>query len=78
MDGMNNGGTGMMCKCPHHRAKGFFVFLIGLAFLLKALGVLGSDFVDMAWPILLILIGLKTMFKGMCKCCDGGMCANCH
>lgn len=71
---MNGSNGGMMCKCPHHKATGFFIFLIGLAFLLKAFGVLGSDFVDMAWPILLALIGLKKMFKGNCKCCDGSMC----
>ena len=68
--GMNQGG---MCKCPHHKATGFFVFLIGLVFLLKALGVLGSDVVDLAWPVLLALIGLKRMFKGMCRCCAGSM-----
>jgi hypothetical protein len=64
----SGGGT---CKCVHHKTTGFFVFLIGLAFLLKAWGVLGSDFVDVAWPVLLALVGLKKMFKGVCKCASG-------
>lgn len=74
MEGMNNGGNGMVCRCPHHKVKGFFVALIGLAFVLKAFGVLGSDVVDMAWPILLTLMGLKMMFRSACKCSEGGMC----
>ena len=75
MDGemVNNSGNGM-CKCSHHKATGFFVFLIGLAFLLKAWGVLGSDFVDMALPILLAFFGLKKMSKGMCKCAANHSC----
>lgn len=65
----------MGCKCPHHKATASLLLLIALAFLLKALGVLSSDFVDMAWPILLGLIALKKMSKGMCKCCNtGGVC----
>ena len=65
----NQGMSSGMCRCPHHRATGMFIFLIALAFLLKALGVLGSDFVDIAWPVLLGLAALKKMFKGMCRCC---------
>lgn len=73
MDGMNNGG-GMMCKCPHHKVVPFSIFLIGLAFLLKAFGILGSDLVDIAWPALLTLIGFMKLSKNMCKCCDGQSC----
>jgi len=29
--------------------------------------------VAMAWPVLLIVIGLMKLTKGMCKCCGNGM-----
>ena len=61
-----------MCSCAHHKAVPVFIVLIGLAFLLRSLGVLTADFVAMAWPVLVILIGLQKMMGGMCKCCSGG------
>lgn len=64
-DGMHGG----MCKCPHHKAVPLFIALIGLAFLLQAFGVLSAGFVAIAWPILVLLIGLQKLFGGGCKCC---------
>jgi len=49
---------------------GLFIVLIGLTFLLGALNVLTARVVEITWPILLILLGLKKMFRGMCKCCS--------
>lgn len=66
-------GTGMSCKCPHHKMVPLFIVLIGLTFLLEALGVVSVGFANVAWPILLILIGLQKMMRGMCKCCGTGM-----
>jgi hypothetical protein len=48
---------------------GILVALIGLTFLLGNLGVIGERVVSIAWPVLLILIGLKKTTGGMCKCC---------
>jgi hypothetical protein len=45
------------------------VTLIGLAFLLNALNVIGDGFVSIAWPVLLTLIGLQKLSSGMCSCC---------
>ncbi len=59
---------GMMCKCPHHKVVPLAVTLIGLAFLLQALGVLTAGFVDVAWPVLLVVAGLTKMSSGMCSC----------
>ena len=39
MDQMNQGG---MCKCPHHKVVPVALILIGLSFLLNALGMLRS------------------------------------
>ena len=52
-----------------HKMVGGLVALLGLAFLLGNLGLLSMSTVSMAWPILLILIGLKKMMGGACKCC---------
>ncbi len=62
------------CCCPCHKMKGILVALIGVVFLLGALGVLSEKAVAITWPILLILGGLKSAFKGMCKCCSGESC----
>lgn len=60
------------CPCPHHKVVPFLIVLIGLTFLLRALDVLSVSFVSVAWPILLILIGLNKLARGMCKCCSAG------
>lgn len=58
-----------MCKCPHHKMVPLCITLIGLAFFLQAIGVLGQPFVSVAWPVLLTLIGLQKLSSGMCSCC---------
>ena len=60
------------CGCPCHKMGGIFIALIGLAFLLGALDVISQKMVNVAWPSLLILVGLKHSAKGMCKCCAKG------
>jgi hypothetical protein len=58
------------CGCLCHKMCGLFIVLIGLTFLLGALNVLSPRTVEITWPILLILLGLKKMCGGMCKCCS--------
>jgi len=48
---------------------GLFIALIGLVFLLRALGKLDAGTSDILWPILVMAFGLQKMAKGMCKCC---------
>ncbi len=57
------------CRCPHHAIVPILITLIGLAFLLQAFAVLSPRFVEIAWPILLVLIGLNKLIAGKCKCC---------
>ncbi len=59
------------CRCMHHKMMPFFILLLGLTFLLQALGILPADIVGYIWPILLILIGLQKMFGNKCHCCGG-------
>ena len=49
---------------------GLFVALIGLTFLLGALNILTPRAVGITWPILVLLIGVKLVGSGQCKCCD--------
>lgn len=63
--GCGSGG----CKCMHHKAPSILVVLFGLLFLLKALGYVSMATVDIAWPILVLLLGLMKLTSGKCKCC---------
>jgi hypothetical protein len=58
------------CCCPCHKMVGLFIALIGLTFLLGAFNVLSPRVVQVTWPILLVLIGVKMVCGGRCKCCD--------
>lgn len=70
-DGSCCGGEGQKtCNCPHHKMIPLGIVLIGLVFLLGALGVLAMSTVNITWPIIVILIGLQKMMRGMCKCCS--------
>lgn len=58
------------CGCHCHRFNGILVALIGLDFLLGALGVLDAKVTGIVWPVLLMLIGIKKSLR--CKCCSWG------
>lgn len=60
-------GKGMVCKCPHHMMMPWLIILIGVDFLLGALGVLTWNFVDITWPILVIILGIGKLVR--CGCC---------
>jgi hypothetical protein len=63
------------CHCACHKFNGFMVALIGLTFLLKAFNVLADNVVNITWPILVMLIGLKkSLLRGKCQCCDKAKC----
>jgi hypothetical protein len=65
MDNHEMKSEGKTCNCPHHRVMPWLIILFGLDFLLAALGVLTWGFVDITWPILVIIAGC-TKF---CRCC---------
>ncbi len=60
---------GGVCACMHHSVFPFLVFIFGLAFLLKAFGVLTDRTVEIAWPIIVAVAGLTRMNENKCKCC---------
>lgn len=60
---------GAMCKCGHHKMGPLLVVLFGLDFLGGAMGWWGMGFVNVSWPILVIVAGAMKMMEGRCKCC---------
>lgn len=63
---------GGRCTCFHHKLVPILIILLGLAFLLENLNVLTAGFVGLAWPVLLILVGVVKIFGHGCKCCSHG------
>ena len=55
------------CKCTHHKIVPTCIALIGFVILLGGVHVLTAGFVGIAWPLLLIIIGLTKIME--CKCC---------
>lgn len=66
---MDQAQMGTKCPCPHHKVIPWLVVVFGLLFLFRAMNVFTHQFVDMVWPILVIVVGLQKVFKNMCKCC---------
>jgi uncharacterized membrane protein len=56
------------CLCQ--KMGGVFIVLIGVAILLRELDVLSEKNMWISISIIVILIGLKKVCGGMCKCCD--------
>ena len=71
-DTMMNETSGVganVCKCPHHMFTGGLLLIFGLLFLAGNLGWVGSNVVDLGWPIIVILGGIAKLGEGKCKCC---------
>lgn len=66
MEGNQKAG---ICKCPHHKVVPLMVVLFGLTFLLGNFGILSSSFVDIVWPILVVIGGGAKLFESKCTCC---------
>ncbi len=59
------------CPCWHHKAVPVLAILFGLEFLLAQVNVLTWDFVNVTWPILVMLAGCVKLAGRCCKCCSG-------
>ncbi len=64
---MNMEGGEMMCKCPHHKAKGWLMLIVGISLLLNALGKIEFNTVYIIFSISIIILSLGKM----CRCCHG-------
>lgn len=67
--GMACGNCGNGCGCAHHKVMPLLMVVFGLVFLLGAMGQISMATVNIVWPIIVIVAGLKKMAVGMCKCC---------
>ncbi len=65
---MNHMNSAAACSCVHHKVVPVLIVLLGLTFLLQACNVLTVAFVTIAWPILVIVIGLVKLKSGSCRC----------
>lgn len=65
MNHMNPAGA---CRCVHHKVVPILIILFGLVFLLGTLGYLDANIARIAWPTIIILVGLVKLFSGSCKC----------
>ena len=72
MDNHNEHGEhtahGMACKCPHHKVIPILVIILGLEFLFAELNVLTWAFVNVTWPILIIIAGVVKLNSSNCNC----------
>lgn len=59
---------GKTCSCNHHKVMPTLVILFGLAFLLAEVNVLTWGFVNITWPILIIIFGITKLVR--CNCCS--------
>lgn len=59
---------GSRCACPHQIIVPGLVALIGVMFLMNALGYISDPDLRVWWPIVLIAIGLTKMFSAYCMC----------
>jgi hypothetical protein len=57
-----------VCACPHHKITPLIFILIGLVFLLKAMGAMSAVTVSYSWPLLVIIYGLAKIMGGSCGC----------
>ncbi len=58
-----------VCKCTHHRTVPILVMLIGVAFLLNAVGIMDSYTLSIMWPILVIIASITKVCEHKCACC---------
>ena len=56
------------CRCWHHKLAPLLFVVVGLVFLLGSLGGLTLQQVNIAFSVVVILVGLVKFFGGMCKC----------
>ena len=56
------------CRCKHHVALPILIVLLGVLFLLDALGIVNAGTTAIAWPIIVIIAGLAKLKGGHCPC----------
>jgi len=60
---------GKVCRCGHHKVLPILAIILGLEFFFAEINVLTWAFVNVTWPILLVIAGVMGLMKGRCACC---------
>lgn len=63
------GSKRKLCGCPHHKVIPGLIVLTAIIILLGNFSVLSERVVNIAWPVILGLIGLQMMGENRCGCC---------
>jgi hypothetical protein len=64
-----NSGSGMVCRCTHHKMKPILIILFALLFTLGNFDVVSARTVSVLWPIIVGIGGISKLSSGWCKCC---------
>lgn len=59
---------GSHCRCAHHKLTPFLIVLIGLVFILRALGYVTPVAAGIIWGVLIMCVGFQKLSRGVCKC----------
>ncbi len=57
------------CTCSHHKFFPILVVILGLELLLHAMGYVSDGNNALAWPAIILVMGLIKLFGQNCKCC---------
>ena len=63
-------GQGKTCHCVHHKVGPILVIIVGLEFFFAEINVLTWGFVNVTWPILVVIWGIVMLSGRNCRCCD--------
>ena len=58
-----------VCNCPHHKVAPWMMIIVGLAFVVYALGTINFMTMGLIVGIGLFLVGFTKLTGHSCKCC---------
>lgn len=66
--------TAQKCECHQYKRLllGIFFIVLGLVFFMNSLGISNYLFTELAWPVLVMVLGVGLIVKGFFKCHECG------
>ncbi len=61
--------AGAACRCAHHAVVPVLAIILGLEFFFAEIGVLTWGFVNVTWPLLIVIAGIAALTNRRCACC---------
>ncbi len=56
------------CRCAHRRTIPVLAIIVGLEFFLAEIGIFTWGFVNVTWPLLVIIAGIAGLKGSHCRC----------